>query len=138
MSRIILTCGSGITAVDVVYGILKFARWVRELVLVSTGFDRRDYILKCVRRLEDPAIDVPLNRLVTYVSLRDVTSFRYEAKCPTIHGAIELHPLYEGKTFQWAANAGLLDPCALFWITGGPDALDSTAGRARASNDYEN
>jgi hypothetical protein len=121
VTRIILTCGSGITAIYVACGVLWFAPWVRELVLISTGYNKREFILQSARLLVGPGMEAPLAHLLRYISLSDVTSFRYDSLHPVTLGGINLHALYEAKTFRWAATAGLLSESTLFWLTAGPD-----------------
>lgn len=109
--NLVITCGSGITAIGVMLGLKKFGKRVESVHLVATAPDRRPLIHNTLRRLD-------ADREFHYHDLFHTPGFSYEAPAHSVWGGIKLHPQYEAKTMAWFANSGLDPERTLFWITG--------------------
>jgi 1-aminocyclopropane-1-carboxylate deaminase/D-cysteine desulfhydrase-like pyridoxal-dependent ACC family enzyme len=111
INNLVLTCGSGITAIGVLAGIKQYRKQVRNVHLVATAPDRRQMIHKALQKYG-------ADRDFHYHDLFHTRGFSYEEPFCSIWGGIKLHPNYEAKTMAWFVGSGLRPEETLFWITG--------------------
>lgn len=123
LNTIVLACGSGATALSVLFGLSRERRACR-LLLVNVGPDRRDWILSMLDILDSEAAAwVTRNVRIEAVPLAQRSEFRYESGVDYELGGIPLHPLYEGKAFRWLleSEGDRIDAArTLFWLVGPP------------------
>ena len=118
ITNLVITCGSGITAIGVIAGLKKFGKQVENVHLVATAPDRRPLIHKTLKRLD-------ADREIHYHDLFHTPAFEYEKPAHSVWGGLRLHPQYEAKTMAWFTQSGLEPEQTLFWITGAePTAID--------------
>lgn len=111
IENLVLTCGSGITAIGVLAGIKRYGKNVRNIHLVATAPDRRKMIHSMLQKHG-------ADRDFFYHDLFHTRGFSYEEPFCSVWGGIRLHPNYEAKTMAWFAKSGLRPEDTLFWITG--------------------
>lgn len=111
IENLVLTCGSGITAVGVMAGLKQFNKKVKNVHLVATGPDRQQLIHSTLQKAN-------ADRPFFYHDLFHTRGFSYEEPFCSVWGGIKLHPNYEAKTMAWFAKSGLRPEDTLFWITG--------------------
>lgn len=111
IENLVLTCGSGITAIGVLAGIKRYGKSVRNIHLVATAPDRRKLIHSMLKKHG-------ADRDFFYHDLFHTRGFSYEEPFCSVWGGIRLHPNYEAKTMAWFAKSGLRPEDTLFWITG--------------------
>jgi 1-aminocyclopropane-1-carboxylate deaminase/D-cysteine desulfhydrase-like pyridoxal-dependent ACC family enzyme len=117
---VVATCGSGLTAASISIGIARYHKRVSTIYLIGTGTSRLAFVSEVAGRIAVarglPSSSLPMLR---YISLPEVSSFRYEQRRPFTMAGIDLHPQYEAKAFRWASeNLPLPRKQTLFWITG--------------------
>ncbi len=111
IENLVMTCGSGITAIGVISGIKQYRKNVRNIHLVATGPDRQKLIHSMLQKHG-------ADRAIHYHDLFHMHGFSYEEPFYSVWGGIKLHPNYEAKTMAWFAQSGLKPEDTLFWITG--------------------
>lgn len=111
LENLVITCGSGITSTGVMVGLKNFDKRVKNVHLVATAPDRREFIHEQLRRYG-------ADREFIYHDLFHEPGFTYEKNQEASYGGIQLHPHYEAKTMKWFANSGLPKEGTLFWIVG--------------------
>jgi len=121
VDQLVITCGSGITAAGVLYGIAKFDKQVERLYLLGTAPDRMQKIRERLRALEQAwGQPIPLPEVV-YDNLHDEPGFVYERGPRVRYEGVDLHPNYEAKTMlRFLERHYDGGPRSVFWITGGP------------------
>lgn len=118
IENLVMTCGSGITAIGVLAGIKRYCKHIRNVHLVATAPDRRKLIHDTLQRYG-------ADREFYYHDLFHTSGFSYEEPYSSVWGGIKLHPNYEAKTMAWFAKSGLKPEDTLFWITGAkPTAIE--------------
>lgn len=111
INNLVLTCGSGITAIGVLAGLKRYGKKVHNVHLVATAPDRRQLIHETLQRHN-------ADREIHYHDIFHTRGFSYEEPFCSVWGGIKLHPNYEAKTMAWFAGSGLRPEETLFWITG--------------------
>lgn len=111
IENLVMTCGSGITAIGVLAGIKRYGKKVGNIHLVATAPDRRPLIHETLNRHG-------ADREIHYHDLFHSRGFSYEEPFCAVWGGIKLHPNYEAKTMAWFAKSGLKPEDTLFWVTG--------------------
>ena len=111
VKNLVLTCGSGITAIGVLFGLHKYNKEVEQVHLVATGPDRQRLIHETLKLHN-------ADREINYHSLFHRPGFAYEKGVKAVWGGVHLHPNYEAKTMAWFQKSGLKAAETLFWITG--------------------
>jgi len=111
LDNLVLTCGSGITAIGVMLGIKRFNKSVESVHLVATAPNRVQFINKALS--EHDAC-----REFIYHDLFSQPGFIYEKPARATWGKVKLHPHYEAKTMLWFCNSGIKKENSLFWIVG--------------------
>lgn len=111
LENLVITCGSGITSTGVMVGLKNYGKRVKNVHLVATAPDRREFIHEQLRRYD-------ADREFIYHDLFHEPGFTYEKNQEASYGGIQLHPHYEAKTMKWFANSGLPKEGTLFWIVG--------------------
>lgn len=111
IDNLVMTCGSGITAIGVIAGLKQYKKKVRHVHLVATAPDRQQLIHGTLQKYG-------ADREIEYHDLFHTRGFSYEEPFCSVWGGIKLHPNYEAKTMAWFAKSGLKPENTLFWITG--------------------
>ena len=111
INNLVLTCGSGITAIGILAGIKRYGKKVKNVHLVATAPDRRKLIHGTLQKYG-------ADREFYYHDLFHTRGFSYEQPFCSVWRGIRLHPNYEAKTMAWFAGSGLKPEETLFWITG--------------------
>lgn len=115
ISHIVLTCGSGLTAIGVIKGILDHKKEVKIISLVSTAPDRIAFIRNRLKSMGHHPAMIDIRNFDLY----DKTGNEYKKKQSFRLGDIIFHPRYEAKTFSWIMNNVHFDKeSTLFWIVG--------------------
>ena len=121
LDHLVITCGSGITAAGIIYGLKKYNKNVKTIWLVGTAPNR---IKKVKDRLLTLQMFSKIGNLVShefnYIDLYG-QGVKYEDREENVFlGDVEMHPHYEGKTFKWMRDnlIGKLKGLMLFWIVG--------------------
>jgi 1-aminocyclopropane-1-carboxylate deaminase/D-cysteine desulfhydrase-like pyridoxal-dependent ACC family enzyme len=116
VERVVLTCGSGLTAIGLIAGICKFRKNIKRLDLIGTAPDRSAFINDRLIRMGYTDLRLSLN----FYSLYSAPGYDYEKKQKFNWGPITFHPQYEAKTFSWYFDNVTSDKGkTLFWIVGG-------------------
>lgn len=111
IENLVMTCGSGITAIGVIAGLKQYGKKVKHVHLVATAPDRQKLIHGTLQKHG-------ADREIEYHDLFHTRGFSYEEPFCSVWGGIKLHPNYEAKTMAWFAKSGLRPENTLFWITG--------------------
>lgn len=111
IENLVLTCGSGITAIGVIAGLKQYGKKAKRVHLVATAPDRQKLIHGTLQKYG-------ADREIEYHDLFHTRGFSYEQPFRSVWGGIRLHPNYEAKTMAWFAKSGLRSKDTLFWITG--------------------
>ena len=111
IENLVMTCGSGITAIGVISGLKQYGKKVKHVHLVATAPDRQKLIHGTLQKYG-------ADREIEYHDLFHTRGFSYEQPFRSVWGGIRLHPNYEAKTMAWFAKSGLRPEDTLFWITG--------------------
>ena len=90
IDNLVITCGSGITAIGVMVGLKKFGRQVTNVHLVATAPDRRPLIHKTLKRLE-------ADREIHYHDLFHQPGFSYEEPAHAVWGGAYATPSVRGQ-----------------------------------------
>jgi 1-aminocyclopropane-1-carboxylate deaminase/D-cysteine desulfhydrase-like pyridoxal-dependent ACC family enzyme len=114
LDNLVVTCGSGITATGIIYGLRKYGKKVKNIILVGVAPNR---IEKIRERLE--LLGENKKQKFTYIDRFSEPGFSYEKREPETFGEIELHPNYEAKTFAWIKyHIDVRNETTLMWIVG--------------------
>lgn len=114
LDNLVVTCGSGITATGILYGLRKYDKKVKNVILVGVAPNR---IEKIRERLE--FLGENKKQKFTYIDRFIEPGFSYEKREPETFGNIELHPNYEAKTFAWIKyHIDVKNETTLMWIVG--------------------
>lgn len=111
IENLVMTCGSGITAIGVIAGLKQYGKKVKHVHLVATAPDRQKLIHGTLQKYG-------ADWEIEYHDLFHTRGFSYEQPFRSVWGGIRLHPNYEAKTMAWFAKSGLRPEDTLFWITG--------------------
>lgn len=109
--NLVAVCGSGITSSGILVGLKMFNKKVRNVHLVATAPDRREFIHNIAKKYG-------ADRKIQYHSLFHEKGFNYDHEATAIWDGITLHPNYEAKAMQWMKREKLNTDGTLFWITG--------------------
>lgn len=117
LDNLVVTCGSGITSTGIIYGIAKYNKRVKNLILVGTAPNRESKIQERLKILGLPPATFQ------YVDLFSQKGFSYDKREHSIirfkNQALKLHPNYEAKVNNWINHN--IDPNkekTLLWIVG--------------------
>lgn len=117
LDNLIVTCGSGITSCGILYGLMKHAKEVKNLILVGVAPDRQEKIRKFQEKCWFEFPDI-MDQKITFVDRFHEKGFKYEKEEKASWGDIEFHPNYEAKAFKWIENNIYLNSKSLFWVVG--------------------
>lgn len=109
--NLVAVCGSGITASGILIGLKQNGIKVKNVHLVATAPDRRQFIQSITE-------GYGASRKIEYHDLFHQKGFSYDKPAYEKIGNIALHPNYEGKAFRWFRQSGLSEDGTVFWITG--------------------
>lgn len=118
LEHLVITCGSGVTATGLIYGLNVHGKQVDELHLVGTAPNRLAKIksrLDVVRAATGLNISTPK---IVYHDLFATADFQYERPCQCSLGGIKLHPNYEAKAWSHYLSKSTPPAKTLFWIVG--------------------
>lgn len=117
LDNLVVTCGSGITSTGIIYGLTKYRKKVKNLILVGTAPNREKKIQERLSLLGHPPA------VFQYVDLFSQKGFSYDKREHSIirmkDYSLELHPNYEAKVNNWIVNH--IDPGkekTLLWVVG--------------------
>lgn len=118
VDNLVITVGSSITIIGVLYGILKYNKDVKRVYAIGVAPNRLPKIEKYVNEIYLYTGDLlPLN-LINYVDcFAEVKGFKYDNIFSESYFGIDFHPRYEAKTFRWLKEQELKGT-TLMWITG--------------------
>lgn len=122
IDTIVVVAGSGVTGTIITYGLWLHRPTISKIVLLGVGPDRQREILKVLQVLDKHCVDWLVSKnIFQHCSLSKEPRFRYESPVPFRIGQVILHPLYEGKAFEWfMRNVSFARAHTLFWVTGPP------------------
>ena len=122
LETLVVTCGSGITSAGIIYGLKKYNKKVKCIILIGNAPNR---IKKVQDRLNQLTFNTGVNCWTTKFEYIDLfKDIPYEKRLENvIWGDICFHPNYEAKAFTWFKEnlypgLGLLKGKVLFWIVG--------------------
>jgi len=122
VERIVMTCGSGVSATGVIVGISMFEKEVGELVLIGTAPHRLEKIRGRLSRLSEITGKTYQNVNIRYIDMFSEPGFSYEREEPASIDDVTLHPNYEAKVFskyqRLLKSKSLPEAQTLFWIVG--------------------
>lgn len=110
LDNLVMVCGSGITATGVLIGLKMHNKKVRNIHLVATAPNRKNFI-------HENLCSYNADREFIYHDLFDLPGFSYEKGVLARYHGITFHPHYEAKMMQWYKN-NRQNGKTLFWITG--------------------
>jgi len=127
IDTVVVVAGSGVTATNIAYGLWRYRPTLTNIVLLGVGPDRRKEIVKVLGLLDRQCAHwVHSKNVLQHYPLNQQPGFRYESPVQFHLGRVALHPLYEGKAYEWfLRNVSFSRDRTLFWVTGPP--LDSSA-----------
>jgi 1-aminocyclopropane-1-carboxylate deaminase/D-cysteine desulfhydrase-like pyridoxal-dependent ACC family enzyme len=121
LDHLAITCGSGITAAGVIYGLKKYNKNVREVWLLGTAPNRLKKVKKRLLNLSFYSGVNCRNSTFNYVDLFS-EGMTYEKAAKGVRcGGIEFHPHYEAKTYPWVREN--LKGRVCYWIVGAEPSL---------------
>ena len=120
LDDLMVTCGSGITATGIIYGLTKFKKKVKTLYLIGTAPNRMLKIRSRIKKLEENyGINIQMPKII-YDNLFVEKGFEYSRKKENRIDNIILHPNYEAKTFErYLLKYYNKSKKTLLWIVGG-------------------
>ena len=122
VDRIVMTCGSGVSATGVIVGISMFEKEVGELVLVGTAPNRLEKIKGRLSRLGEITGKTYRTDNIKYIDMFSSPGFLYEREEPASIEDVILHPNYEAKVYakyqSLLKSKALPEAQTLFWIVG--------------------
>lgn len=118
VDNLVITVGSSITIIGVLYGLLKYNKDVKRVYAIGVAPNR-------LQKIENYANEIYLHTgnllpldLINYVDcFTEVKGFKYENTFNESYFGIDFHPRYEAKTFRWLKEQELKGT-TLMWITG--------------------
>lgn len=117
IDNLVVTCGSAITLIGILYGIALYNKDVKNVFAYAIAPNRIEKIQKYRDLIfMQKGVLLPLDKL-RYVDYFKQVGYNYNKSVYEKIGDIELHPKYEAKTFHWLKQKQL-DGKTLFWIVG--------------------
>jgi len=128
IEHLAVTCGSGITAAGIIYGLQKWNRKVNHVWLLGTAPSRKK---KVQDRLSNLAMLTGVNCWNYPFNYMDLFAegMTYEKRVEDISfGDIKFHPVYEAKTFTWVkknliGKSLIHEGKIVYWIVGNEPEL---------------
>jgi len=111
LEHLYVTCGSGITASGILYGIQKYGKKVGRVHLISTAYDRRERVRSILASLGTTAD-------FQYHDMFSQKGFLYDKREKCMVKGLILHPNYEAKALKYILRHDLSLDDALFWVVG--------------------
>lgn len=115
LDNLVVTIGSAITIVGILYGLALYGKRVRNIYGVGVAPNREEKIREYAGMLPH---GVDLSALRYIDAFNTLRGFHYEDTFDIAYRGIRLRPRYEAKAFRWML-ANKLGEGTLFWITGG-------------------
>lgn len=118
IDNIVVTVGSAITLIGILYGIAKYNINVKKVFAIGCAPNRMKKINEYSNVLYiETGLILPLEK-VTYIdAFNEFKGFKYENTMNEEYYGIKFHPRYESKTFNWLKNSNIEEK-TLMWITG--------------------
>lgn len=125
LDKLIVSVGSGITVSGILYGLQKYNKKVKQVVLVGLAPNREK---KIRQRLADLSLHTGVNCWNSKFKYEDIFAdgIVYEKRFENVRcGKIEFHGHYEAKTYLWfQENQKLFENQKVcFWIIGAEPTL---------------
>lgn len=118
LDNIVVTCGSAITIVGILYGLSLYGKRVENVYGVGVAPNREAKIKEYARLIAESGHKGEITKPLRYVdAFRLYRGFKYEEKVAACYRGITFHPRYEAKTFRWLQKTRPPGE-TLFWITG--------------------
>lgn len=118
VDNIVVTVGSGITIIGILYGISIYNIPIKCVYGIGCAPNRVSKINNYADMIYfETGVNLPLH-ILTYVdAFNNYKGFKYEDTIIEEYEGITLHPRYEAKTFNWLKNSQLPGTTCM-WITG--------------------
>lgn len=116
--NLVITVGSSITIIGVLYGLLKYNKDVKRVYAIGVAPNRLQKIENYANEIYLHTGDLLPLGLINYVDcFTEVKGFKYDNTFNESYFGIDFHPRYEAKTFRWLKEQELKGT-TLMWITG--------------------
>ena len=117
IKNIVVTVGSSITLVGILYGLAMFENHVEKVFAIGCAPNRMAKMQNYSTMIYfENGTALPFNKIVYVDAFNDQKGYRYENVMHEDYFGISFHPRYEAKTFHWLKE-NPLDDC-LMWVTG--------------------
>lgn len=118
VDNMVITCGSGITLIGVLYGMAMFNKNIKNVYAYGIAPNRMEK-LNTYKDLiyEKQGVMLPVEKVI-YIDYFAEVGYNYNKSVNEKIGDVVLHPKYEAKTYKWLKTANL-EGTTLFWIVGG-------------------
>lgn len=118
ISKIIITVGSSITLIGVLYGIAIHNKEIQEVYAIGVAPNRIGQIERYAHEIYfETGVLLPIDRIKYIDAFNMYKGFKYENTKNEEYCGIKFHPRYEAKTFSWLKEQNLGEG-TLMWITG--------------------
>ena len=115
--NIVITVGSSITLVGVLYGMALYPNNIENVYAIGCAPNRLGRIQEYVDMIYfEYGVSLPTNKVKYVDAFKNVKGYKYENTMKEDYCGITFHPRYEAKAFHWLRQ-NTMDDC-LFWITG--------------------
>lgn len=118
IDNLIVTVGSGITLIGILYGIAICDKNVRNVIAVGCAPNRVQKINEYANLIYIyTGTTLPLDKLRYVDAFNTMKGFKYENTATQVYEGLIFHPRYEAKTFSWVKSQEFQGD-TLFWVTG--------------------
>lgn len=121
IENIVITVGSGITLIGVLWGIVLFNKKVKNIYAIGCAPNRINKInnySNIIYFIKN--ISLPIHKIIYIDAFNEIKGYKYENTINANYNGITFHPRYEAKTFNWLNNNNkIINGKTLMWITGG-------------------
>lgn len=123
LDNLVVTVGSAITIVGILYGIAVYGKRVRNVYGVGCAPNREAKIRELAGLIRDGGFGKEITPPLRYIdAFNKYKGFKYEDICRLSYNGLVFHPRYEAKAFRWLCCSKLQGE-TLFWVTGA-DIID--------------
>lgn len=125
LDNLVITCGSAITSIGVIFGLYLFKKKVKNLYLIGVAPNRRkkinEYLKMICDKFQVAENDLNTENIIYVDAWGEDTRYKYERTMNERHGSIEFNNRYEAKTYHWLkTHINYKREKTLMWIIGGP------------------
>lgn len=118
VDNLVITCGSGITVIGVLYGIAIYGKKIKNVYAYGIAPNRIEKIYNYRDAIYmTQGVELPMH-ILRYIDYFAEVGYNYTKSVNEKIGDIKLHPKYEAKTYRWLKEQQLKGE-TLFYIIGG-------------------